>query len=505
MVVQKEINHPRFVVTVILACAVSFLAIMISKYDIETNLAVALGSFISTLAAFRWFWSSRYGWGDYLVSVRPLIQTVSYIVLILGPLPALAGVHRLAVFPGAIDYYWELYLMAPFAFIFYELGYECSLGKMAKALHRISPQAFAINSNIITFTLYIVILIFFTYFSTKYGIDGAGISAKTTEEGLTIKALFYLYDGLVGACLFLITTKWLNCDPKKRTFFLIMGLTLLSILALSSSRTRAVTIGILCLAAFQLSKNYKFYKSIKYILIIPILFILTTTIREELFGVYNHYNEKISVNTRVELLVNALQDQKVKAGMKKHVESDFGYRMNGIEWAGAMLHSHHTLGTPFMWGENFLWSAYQSFPEVFLPFPKRSAEGLSNINFKLINRDPNGSMFASAIADGGFLGIIIGYFMIGFFNGTLWRYAASPNTPQYPKLAYLALIPGLIQYQYCLGSYIFMNIRHGILFAILFWIIITMPKLFLSPTRHENKRFFSNQHLLEANRRHQRL
>jgi len=171
MVVQKEINHPRFIVTVMAACAVSLLAIMISKYDIETSLAVALGSFISTLAAFRWFWSTRYGWGHYLVSIRPLFQTVSYILVILGPLPALAGVHRFFFYPGAMDYYWYLYLMAPLAFIFYEVGYELSLGKMTRALHRISPQTLAVNSNIITFTLYIFVILFFIHFTSKYGID----------------------------------------------------------------------------------------------------------------------------------------------------------------------------------------------------------------------------------------------------------------------------------------------------------------------------------------------
>ena len=481
------------------AGAVSLLAIMISAYDFNTTLAVALGSFISTLAAFRWFWSTRYGWEYYLVSVRPLFQTVSYIWLILGPLPALAGVQRFLVYPGAIDYYWYLYLMAPCAFIFYELGYERSLGKRTKALHRISPQTLAINSSIITFSLYIVILFYFTHYSTKYGIEQAGISSETMNEGLTIKSLYFLYDGLFGACLFLITTKWLNRDPKKRIFFLIMGLTLFGILALSSSRVKAVTIGAMCLAAFQLSNNNKFYKSIKYLLIIPILFLLTTAIRQELFGSYRYQNAGMSVSTRVELFHKTLQDPRVEGAMKERLQTDFGYRVNGIEWAGAMLYSHETLGTPFMWGKNFFWGAYQAVPEVFLPFPKKSPEALANANFKFTQWDPNGSMFASAVADAGLLGIIIGYFALGFFNGALWRYAASPKTSQYAKLAYLALIPGLIHYQDSLGEYIFINIRYAILFAILFWMIIKLSKLFLSPTRY--KRFLINRHLLETNPR----
>ncbi|MGA2160106.1 MAG: hypothetical protein ABSG90_12950 [Dehalococcoidia bacterium] len=494
MVVQKEINHPRFIVTVMAACAVSLLAIMISKYDIETSLAVALGSFISTLAAFRWFWSTRYGWGHYLVSIRPLFQTVSYILVILGPLPALAGVHRFFFYPGAMDYYWYLYLMAPLAFIFYEVGYELSLGKMTRALHRISPQTLAVNSNIITFTLYIFVILFFIHFTSKYGIDESGISSETMKQGLGIKALFYLYDGLLGACLFLITTKWLKCDPKNKLLFIIMGLTLFGIVALSSARTRAVTMSAMCFAAFQLSNNNKFYKSIKYLLMIPILFILTTAIRQGSFMGY--HKAGISVTTRAELIAKALQNQKVEAGTEKRIKIDYGFRVNGIEWAGALLRSHDTLGTPFMWGENFFWAAYEAVPGVFLPFPKRSSEDVTNLHFKLPVWDPSGFMIASAVADGGFLGIIIGYLAVGFFTGTLWRYAASPKTPQYAKLACLALIPGLMRPE-PLGTYIFMNIRHGILFAFLFWILITVGKLFFPPTRY--KRFFLNKHLLETN------
>ncbi|MGB7913158.1 MAG: hypothetical protein WCF59_13140 [Desulfobaccales bacterium] len=490
MVVQKGINEGRFIVTAIAACAVSVLVIMISKSSLESNLEIALGSFLSTLVAFRWFWSTRYSWGNYIISVRPLFQTVSYIFLIIGPLPALAGVNRFLYFPGATDYYWYLYLAAPLAFIFYELGFERALVKMTKDLHPLWLKTLTTNSNLIIIPLYVFIILFFRHFSSKYGINTGGLSAAATKEGLTVKVFYYLFNGFFGVCLFLIAAKWSNRDLGKKALFLIMGLTLFAILALSSSRTNSVIICMMVLAAFQLSKDNNLYKYLKYIIIIPILFILTTAIRQG-SNVYSN-TEAMSVNTKINNAELAVESGEAQERTKESLIADFGYRMNGIDWAGAMIQSHYRFGTPFMYGYYFLWGVYQSVPEVFLPFQKTDS-GV-NAHFILHQVDPNGTIFGWIIADGGILGVIIGYFAIGFFHGSLWGYAASPKTPQSVKLGYLALIPALMLYQVSLGEYIFENIRNGILFALLFWILITGVRLFLPPTRY--KRIFINNQLL---------
>ena len=97
-------------------------------------LAAGAGGWLSTMVAFRWIWSRRYEWEQYLVTLRPMFLTLSFMYIVLGPLPPLMGMPQYLSNYGVKDFYWIFYMASPLAFLAYEYGYELGLRKVGSEL-----------------------------------------------------------------------------------------------------------------------------------------------------------------------------------------------------------------------------------------------------------------------------------------------------------------------------------------------------------------------------------
>ncbi len=94
----------------------------------------------------------------------------------------------------------------------------------------------------------------------------------------------------------------------------------------------------------------------------------------------------------------------------------FSSRLNGLDWAASMMEAHVNSGIPFMMGRHNLLCAAKIVPRVIWPGkPTGPIEVAVVRHFELAYFDQLGSILGSAYADGGIIGVILGFGFLGFF------------------------------------------------------------------------------------------
>jgi len=479
----------------IAAISLFCLSFLISYPDhILYSLAVACGALVSTLIAFRWLWSQQHSWDHELLSIRPLFQSIAFIYIILGPLPALWGMDMAVYNWGSLPYYWILYLLSPLAFLGYEVGYHYGIGNSSGQSFEPNFEGMASAARPIGIVAFVLTFSLFIYFSNQYGLTGIGFNVEEISfAGEFQKALTYLFSGFA---ILAIVVQVVDLTNKSKLIFkplnLFILIIILCIVLLMSSRTRIILFAITGIAAYQLTRKVSLTRIIPVALLLAaLLYFGVTTVRQSALPESQYLHKPgVSFQQRLNIAKNAFLDPVTKERVERSAFTDLGYRINAIEWPAAILSKHDEKDIPYMWGEYLVWGLYGMIPNVFISMPKRDTEELAAIHFNMTDvDDQNATLFGCGIADFGPWGVFPSFLIIGFFHAILWRYSFLRQSSIALKFALFALLPELLIFESGLGQTLGMSIRHGIIYFIFILLVIKFSVKSASPAKHMKPRF----------------
>jgi hypothetical protein len=459
-----------FIFSIIIFASI-FLTIFETYGIIRASLA-ATGAWLSTMVAFRWIWDRRYEWGQYFISLRPMFQTISFMYLILGPLPPLLGLPQYVFNYGVKDFYWVLYLASPLAFLAYEYGYGLGIGKLPTEIRLPDLKTdFNFPGSLILLTFAIVVVIYY-YMSEHVGFYGGGFKgAFVTEQGELVKAMGFLFKGIAAVTILLAFNNIGKNGFYNKFISIFVIISVIMIAVLMHNRRMAIIFVIICLSCIQMTRKTQFIKNvILFSGSIMLIYIITTAIRTTL---PSHFDSAgASFTDKLAFSKEALTDNATKKLFEKSLRIDLGYRLDAFDESAAILKSHEGRSIPYMWGENFLMGAYQSVPAIFITVPKKEPEETIINHFELEYFDQISTLFSSALADGGIIGIPLAFIVLGLIHGYLWRHWSRGKKSGFialgPKCSYFAMIPYLLTYEDYMGSYLALGLRYWLIFTIVF-------------------------------------
>ena len=268
-----------FSVAVIIFVAI-FLTLL-ERNGMIRALVAATGAWVSTMAAFRWIWSRRYEWEQYLVSLRPIFQTIAFMYIIIGPLPPLMGMPQYLANYGVKDLYWVLYLASPLAFLAYEYGYELGIGKFGSEIKLPSLKSDITFHSSMIFVVFLIVVSIYYYMSTYVGFYGAGFKRTFVEEqGEFVKALGFLFNGFASMAILLAFNYYEKKGLAHKLFGIIVIITIVVFVIFMHNRRMAIFFGIICLSLIQMIRKIKFIKAAIFLAIpLILIYVITTGIR----------------------------------------------------------------------------------------------------------------------------------------------------------------------------------------------------------------------------------
>jgi hypothetical protein len=488
--VMGGIDHWGLIIIAILASiifAVIFLSIL-KDYGIIRGLAGATGASVSTLIAFRWVWSRRYGWEQYLLSLRPMFQIIAFIYLILGPLPTLLGLPKYLHNRGVDYLYWLLYLATPLAFLSYEFGYETGLGRKGSKIKLPDFRKSFYSPNLMMVGTFFAVVVIYLIIAQTVGFSGgAGLGHKLMEQNELIIAAALLLDGLIAVTISLAVINLLTGKHHIELISIsILFLTFILIVTMHS-RTRAIIAIIIAMSAIQLVRKINYVKIAIYsILLFSLVYFVTTAIRRNVPADINLAG--VSVTDRLSFSKKALMGQESATSTETSFWIDVGYRVDAFDLSAAILDKHENESTPYMWGEEVVIGAYQAVPSMLAIIPKEdhNPKGAIIDHFTLQQFDQLTNLFSTAVADAGIMGIPIIFLAVGFFHSFLWRHFTTAKNlgilSSGTKYAYLAIIPLLLLFETYSGTYFAIIIRSGVIYTLVFSSLIVYPAIFRKPS-----------------------
>lgn len=478
---RVNIYYPGWVATCILGTMVFVTIMLLHPSDLLHTLAASTGAFLSTLIAFRWFWSRRYGWESYFITIRPLYQTMAFAFVILGPLGPLAGLPQFLCNRDCLGYYWLLYLMSPIAFLLYEIGYELGLGHASYKLHLPHTQELQNAAPRIMVAMFAVVMVIYLYWSWTYGLGQAGLQdvgvLDDPSTATSTKAIFMLYNGFLAIALAAAVVSYNREGIENKIISLLVIFSIFALVLTLQNRSRAMVMVLVMLAAYQLVRKRNFLKIVIIgIIAMPLTYYIVTGIRDSLTP--EVMESGVSVVERFKGAADNLKEQALKPAVEAHLKIDVGYRLDAFDEPAAILKSRDHNHIAYMYGREFYEGAYGVVPAVLAPSPKLDAERIIIEHFDLEDFDQNSTMFGTAIADFGIFSLALFTALVGFFNAYLWRIIAT-GTFTGVRFALFGLISGLIKYNEMIGSYIPLNVRNGLLYVIICWALLKMVEIII--------------------------
>lgn len=470
---------------------VAIFSTLLQRNGMIRALAAGAGGWLSTMVAFRWIWGRRSEWERYFVSIRPMFQTISFLYIVLGPLPPLMGMPQYLFNYGVKDFYWVLYLASPLAFLAYEFGFERGIGRQWSKIKLPDLQKdFNFPGSLMFITFAIVIAIYY-YMSRYVGFYGGGFkNAYFETEGEFVKLCGFLFHGFAAVTILLAFNNYGKRGLFYRLCSSIAVVSVILFVTFMHNRRMAIIFVILCISLMQMMWKLKFLKT--FILsVVPIIAIyaITTGIRTTMPSEYDRpgaaFTEKLALSKEV----------LASAGTKNKIERNFmvdvGYHLDSFDESAAIIKNHEIQGIPYMWGEHFFDGVYQSVPAMLGATDKIDPEEGIILHFDLVLFDQCSTLFATGIADGGILGIPIVFLVVGLMHAYLWRYWSEGKISSLidwgAKCSSFAMIPYLLAYETFLGVYLAVNFRYWVIFTIIFTLILGCYSI-MSPNNSMDKR-----------------
>lgn len=370
---------------------------------------------------FRW-WTNPVHPGKYgYISPHTIISIHSVIYFGIGNLPVLAFPDLLArTNYGARDYYLPIIVMVIVGLVVFDFIYrkmvvwlkvneslqECVKYYSSQNIQRVIP--------LISIAWYMLCAGIFAYMSATYimlpfnfvGVEG-GVDNIFMQVGYSLLGTTW---AMLNLSLFREGKKY------SKLFYLILILSLLPIMFGYQNRRIVVYCLIVSVGIYSIYKQKISWFRISLVgsLLVLFSFIIMSSIKTIRSPSLKRYlTEEKDLFRRAELIVSSpgfLQLDPIKRIFQENITT----RAYGLDYAASMMDANVNSGIPFMGGRHNLASAAQHIPRVFWSGKSTlGPEGLMTRHFELNYFDQLLTILASSYADGGFIGVILGFGLLG--------------------------------------------------------------------------------------------
>lgn len=416
-----------------LGCGAASFFLLLTPRGPVLSLQYSVGMAILTVLCFRW-WSNPVHSGilAYL-SPHTIILVHSFFYFGPGSLPRMAfpraemiGLHNI----GADEYYLPTLFLAISGLLVFDLVYrKTSLKLQAEARvregidHFNSPEMQSFLPVISVFW-YCVCLGVFVYMTRSYVLHS------------------YVFKGVQGAIdniffqsgYWLVGTAWIMMSVllfkpgsvlAKISIGGLLGFLLPIIFAYQNRRLIVYCLAVTALMYLVYSKKPPRLKVVCWSALLALVaFFLMTSVKytattDPFLRRYVKEDRNLFRRTRKIIFSSQFLDTGPVKGM---LVTGIFNRLNGLDWAAAIMGGRVNLGVPFLWGKHNLPAAAIIIPRVIWPGkPIPDIEGVVNRHFELAYFDQLATILGSAYADGGVFGVILSFaFLGGVFPLAVW-------------------------------------------------------------------------------------
>ncbi len=445
------------------------------------------------VVCFRWWTDPVHpGFFNYF---SPLAVVETHFFLYFGPgnLPPLAAPEQIVLTYGSQDYYVPMLLLALLAIVIFDFSYRYLARKLRineslkNCLESFSQPWEQRMIPALALTWYALCMGLFLYMSRSYlmqtfrfvgvreGLDTTYSIAGPELLGVTWGTLCFLFfrrggrawKGLALVLLATLLPIFMAYQNRRLFFYSIVA----AVFAYVLNRKDQLRFSRLILGALAAAVAFLAMSMAK----------VTVTRADPGVGAYTR--EEMNIFSRAARILNSpsmFSFQPLEALLSQNARE----RMAGLDWPASIMAARHARDIPFLWGEENLTSLAMAVPRLI--WPGKPSVGLAAIaynHFGLAVIDPLGTPLASAYADGGVVGIAIGFpimalLFAGFLKLILLRKEG--------MIIYAALLPLLMRFEDTLLRYPVRWIRWILIMIALDTLVGAIGRVYLS-RRHENR------------------
>lgn len=413
--------------------AASFFLLLLHR---EPSLALqfSAGMMILTLLGFRWWTNPVHPGILTYMSPHSIILFHSFFYFGLGSLPRLAFPHVELVGYyniGAEDFYLPMLMLGLLGLGIFDLVYRGMVRAVGlndrmetglESYHTPQIQAFL---PLAAFFWYSVCLLVFVYMSRTYIMH----IHFTNVEGAVDNIFLQSAHSLIATAWAVMSLMFFRSGPRLYRNLVPPSLALLLpfFFAFQNRRILIYCLVTTVFAYFIYSRKGVKLKTVALwgVLILGAFLIMTSaryvTITDP--SIKRFAREDRNVIQRTLQVITAPELRNLE-GAETAFESILFRRLNGLDWAAAMMAARsYNPGISFLWGRHNFPAAATIIPRVIWPGkPLPAIERVIDQHFELARFDQLGSLIGSAYADGGVVGVVIGFGFLGIFFPLVLRF-----------------------------------------------------------------------------------
>lgn len=407
--------------------------LLLPARGLSLSLQYAAGMAILAFLGFRWWTNPAHpGIVNYL-SPHTIILLHSFVYFGPGSLPRMAfpeeqliGYHNI----GADDYYLPMLLLALAGLLIFDLLYRMMARKLHlnaalesgySQFHSSRIQAFL---PVCALFWYALCLGGFLYMTGNYimrpfmfeGVEGA-------FDNIFLQGGYWL----IGTAWIIMSLLLFKPGPRafQVAILLLLVLLLPVLFAYQNRRIIVYCLAVTVLVYFLYPQRVVRLKAVIWSMILILgAFVLMTSVRYISTtdpSLKRYAQEDKNIFRRTARIISSPGFMSLEP-VNAVIRSSIYTRLNGLDWAAAMMEGRANNQKPFLWGSHNFPAAATIIPRVIWPGkPTPAIEGEINRHFELAYFDQLGSLVGSAYADGGPLGVLLGFGFLGLvFPPAVW-------------------------------------------------------------------------------------
>ena len=431
---------------------------------------------VLTMLCLRWLTRPVHPGVMGYLSPHTIILAQSLIYFGLGPLPRLAfpGVRIIGSFNlGADEFYLPALLLCAAGLLVFDLVYRwmsrsISLnGVLRAAEENFSSPRTRGSLPLLAFFWYFLCLGIFLYMTRRYvmvtfdfvGVEGA-------RDNIFLQSGFWLVGTAWVMLSLLLFEPGSAVSPK--LILLLLVLLLPVMVAYQVRRQVAYCLG-LTLAAYYVYPHRVFSRKalVWGTFLIFAGFIMFTSVKYATRtdpALRRQVAEERNVFLRTWRIASSPGFFDLKP-VDTHLRQSLVVRLNGLDWAAAMMEARSRFGASFLRGRHNLEAFALYIPRVLWPNkPPGHIETTVNWHYELGKFDQLATILGSAYADGGPVGVLAGYGFLGlFFPLAIWLIFKREDG----LIVYLGALLPLLSYETYLMAYVALWFRWALIVMIL--------------------------------------